>query len=142
MGHKFPCSSSVPDSPFSPVVGFIIGLIIILISSLLNAGEKLRPRCNCRQCSNSLIRWPKFDKAGSCSSSGPRPPRLVVRGITNAPVPQIRTSALPKASRRKDFLRPLWVLGMVRRSVVPLTVGRSAYSTGVIHVRTIYYRLN
>lgn len=27
--------------------------------------------------------------------------------------PQVRTSAIPKAARRKDWLRPLWLLGMI-----------------------------
>ncbi|KAG9014493.1 hypothetical protein FRB93_013618 [Tulasnella sp. JGI-2019a] len=73
-------TTSVSDSPLdapidggrNPVVAFIIGLGIILMSSILNAG-----------------------------------------GLNLTKLDHLRTSALPKAARRHDFLRPLWVLGMV-----------------------------
>ncbi|KAG8864503.1 hypothetical protein FRB96_005006 [Tulasnella sp. 330] len=73
-------TTSIPDTPVdahipggrNSVVSFIIGLAIILASSILNAG-----------------------------------------GLNLTKLDHIRTSALPKSARRSDFLRPLWVLGMV-----------------------------
>ncbi|THG94282.1 hypothetical protein EW145_g8171, partial [Phellinidium pouzarii] len=56
----------------SPVVAFIIGLAIILLASLLNAG-----------------------------------------GLNLTKLDHVRTSAIPRANRRKDWLRPLWLLGML-----------------------------
>ncbi|KAI9572172.1 hypothetical protein HD554DRAFT_2067586 [Boletus coccyginus] len=54
-----------------PVVAFIIGLIIILLASVLNAA-----------------------------------------GLNLTKLDHVRTSAIPKSVRRRDWLRPLWLLGM------------------------------
>ncbi|KIO30760.1 hypothetical protein M407DRAFT_20285 [Tulasnella calospora MUT 4182] len=63
---------TVTESGQNPVVAFLIGLAIILFSSILNAG-----------------------------------------GLNLTKLDHLRTSALPKSARKKDFLRPLWVLGMI-----------------------------
>lgn len=54
------------------MVAFIIGLSIVLLASILNAG-----------------------------------------GLNLTKLDHVRTSAIPKSARRKDWLRPLWLLGMV-----------------------------
>ncbi|KAF8633435.1 hypothetical protein AX17_004605 [Amanita inopinata Kibby_2008] len=54
------------------VVGFIIGLAIILLASILNAA-----------------------------------------GLNLTKLDHVRTSTIPKASRKKDWMRPLWLLGMI-----------------------------
>jgi len=75
---SFPTSSSFPDDSAtvphhgSPVVAFIIGLAIVILASILNAG-----------------------------------------GLNLTKLDHVRTSAIPKSARRKDWLRPLWLLGMV-----------------------------
>ncbi|EJD03300.1 uncharacterized protein FOMMEDRAFT_84763 [Fomitiporia mediterranea MF3/22] len=56
----------------SPAVAFVIGVSIVLLASILNAG-----------------------------------------GLNLTKLDHVRTSAIPKASRRKDWLRPLWLLGMI-----------------------------
>ncbi|THV06095.1 hypothetical protein K435DRAFT_712149 [Dendrothele bispora CBS 962.96] len=63
-----------PPSPhhLSPVIGFIIGLSIVLLASILNAA-----------------------------------------GLNLTKLDHVRTNAIPKANRRKDWLRPLWLLGML-----------------------------
>ncbi|OCB88473.1 hypothetical protein A7U60_g4381 [Sanghuangporus baumii] len=66
----------VHDSPGtpggSPAVALIIGVSIVLLASILNAG-----------------------------------------GLNLTKLDHVRTSAMPKASRRKEWLRPLWLLGMI-----------------------------
>ncbi|KAJ7703114.1 hypothetical protein B0H17DRAFT_922465 [Mycena rosella] len=56
----------------SPVVAFIIGLAIILLSSVLNAA-----------------------------------------GLNLTKLDHVRTSVIPKANRKRDWARPLWLLGML-----------------------------
>ncbi|KAH8093965.1 hypothetical protein BXZ70DRAFT_896986 [Cristinia sonorae] len=63
---------AVPAHHASPVVAFIIGLAIVLLSSILNAA-----------------------------------------GLNLTKLDHVRTSAIPKAARKKDWLRPLWLLGMI-----------------------------
>ncbi|KAG9004991.1 hypothetical protein FRB90_010628 [Tulasnella sp. 427] len=63
---------SSPQAGQSPAVEFLIGLSIILLSSILNAG-----------------------------------------GLNLTKLDHLRASSLPKSARKKDFLRPLWVLGMI-----------------------------
>ncbi|TDL26137.1 hypothetical protein BD410DRAFT_784180 [Rickenella mellea] len=63
---------SVPAHHSSPVVAFLIGLSIILLASILNAG-----------------------------------------GLNLTKLDHVRTSIIPKASRKKDWMRPLWLLGML-----------------------------
>ena len=53
------------------------------------------------QCSRS-----ESHETGSCESLSLRISRLL-----KAP-PQVRTNAIPKSARRRDWLRPLWLLGM------------------------------
>ncbi|EIW83163.1 hypothetical protein CONPUDRAFT_121611 [Coniophora puteana RWD-64-598 SS2] len=62
----------VPAHHASPVVAFIIGLAIILLSSIMNAA-----------------------------------------GLNLTKLDHVRTSAIPKSARRRDWLRPLWLLGMI-----------------------------
>ena len=38
---------------------------------------------------------------------------LNAAGLNLTKLDHVRTSAIPKASRRKDWLRPLWLLGML-----------------------------
>ncbi|KAF5370891.1 hypothetical protein D9758_002030 [Tetrapyrgos nigripes] len=70
-----PSSSDIPPQTphhLNPVIGFIIGLSIILVASILNAA-----------------------------------------GLNLTKLDHVRTNAIPKANRRKDWLRPLWLLGML-----------------------------
>jgi len=73
----------------NPVVAFIIGLAIILLASILNAAG---------------LNLTKLDHV--CRLLG------LKKGILKYLL-QVRTSAIPKASRQKDWLRPLWLLGML-----------------------------
>lgn len=73
----------------SPVVAFIIGLAIILLASILNAAG---------------LNLTKLDHACVYYT-------LCASVLTY--FPQVRTSAIPKTERRKDWLRPLWLLGML-----------------------------
>lgn len=72
----------------SPVVAFIIGLAIILLASVLNAAG---------------LNLTKLDHV--------RFTPYVYPFLTLAPS-QVRTNAIPKSARRRDWLRPLWLLGM------------------------------
>lgn len=65
-------TTSAPSSSLHPVVAFIIGLAIILGSSLMNAG-----------------------------------------GLNLTKLDHSRQATIPKSSRRADWLRPLWLLGML-----------------------------
>jgi len=39
---------------------------------------------------------------------------LTFDGLTNGlPLLQVRTKAIPKSARKRDWLRPLWLLGML-----------------------------
>ena len=78
-----------PTEGGSPVVAFIIGVAIVLLASLMNAAG---------------LNLTKLDHV---SESGP------LWDVEDADWVQVRTSAVPKASRRKDWLRPLWLLGMM-----------------------------
>ena len=85
-----PIVDDVPAHHANPIVAFIIGLSIVLLASILNAGGL------------NLTKLDHVRTFYSCTEGN---------SIENAL--QVRTSAIPKASRRKDWLRPLWLLGMI-----------------------------
>jgi hypothetical protein len=84
----------VPAHNASPIVAFIIGLAIILLASILNAAG---------------LNLTKLDHVWSL---------LIVQASSNL-CAQVRTKAIPKNQRRRDWLRPLWLLGMVLYMCVP-----------------------
>ena len=65
-------ASSAEDMTGNPVASFIIGLGIVLLASILNAG-----------------------------------------GLNLTKLDHVRCADIPPAVRRSEWLRPLWVLGMV-----------------------------
>ncbi|KAJ3534809.1 hypothetical protein NM688_g7076 [Phlebia brevispora] len=67
-----PVPLPTPSRHVNAVVGFMIGLGIVTLASIMNAA-----------------------------------------GLNLTKLDHVRTSAIPKASRRKDWLRPLWLLGMI-----------------------------
>lgn len=87
---ELPLVDAVPAHHASPVVAFIIGLAIVLLASILNAAG---------------LNLTKLDHVSHTTH--------IHRGWLTPTSTQVRTSAIPKASRRKDWLRPLWLLGMV-----------------------------
>lgn len=85
----------VPAHHANPVAAFIIGLVIVILASILNAaGLNLTKLDHVRHPIHYLF---------------------TVCIFTELPTPtlQVRTSEIPKVDRRKDWLRPLWLLGMV-----------------------------
>ncbi|KAG8899267.1 hypothetical protein FRB99_006834 [Tulasnella sp. 403] len=105
---------SETDSPIptaatqgNPVVAFLIGLSIILISSILNAGG---------------LNLTKLDHVGAFAFF------CNLRRRLNSFV-QLQTNALPKSARRKEFLRPLWVIGMGTVVVVFGVIGIVAFGS-------------
>ena len=80
----------VPAHHASPVVAFIIGFAIITLASILNAAG---------------LNLTKLDHV-SIQLASPRQDRA-------HPDIQVRTSVIPKSARRKVYLRPLWLLGMI-----------------------------
>lgn len=85
-----PLSDETPvnKNTASPVLAFIIGLSIILLASVLNAAG---------------LNLTKLDHVGSLTFPSSSDPHNI----------QVRTNAIPKAARRRDWLRPLWLLGML-----------------------------
>ncbi|TFK25670.1 hypothetical protein FA15DRAFT_638875 [Coprinopsis marcescibilis] len=73
-----PSSTTLPDNGppvhpgISPIVAFMIGFLIILLASIMNAA-----------------------------------------GLNLTKLDHVRMSSIPKAERRKDWQRPLWLLGML-----------------------------
>lgn len=84
---------NVPAHHVNSVVAFMIGFAIILLASILNAGG---------------LNLTKLDHVRPAISMV-----IMVAFLTQFCRRQVRTSAIPKASRRKDWLRPLWLLGMI-----------------------------
>ena len=76
-----------------PVIAFIIGLSIIILASVLNAAG---------------LNLTKLDHVIflRCITSDSPANRLLT-------LSQVRTSAVPKSERKRDLLRPLWLLGML-----------------------------
>ena len=72
----------------SPVLAFIIGLAIILVASILNAAG---------------LNLTKLDHA--CC--------FFYLSLSLSYRLQVRSSAVPKSDRKKDYMRPLWLLGML-----------------------------
>ncbi|KAH8119522.1 hypothetical protein DFH11DRAFT_1838856 [Phellopilus nigrolimitatus] len=72
MADGAPPPDPVPAHHASPAVAFVIGLSIVLLASILNAG-----------------------------------------GLNLTKLDHVRTSAVPKAARKKDWARPLWLVGML-----------------------------
>lgn len=85
----------VPAHHASAVAAFIIGLVIVILASILNAAG---------------LNLTKLDHVRH-----PIQYLFTVCIPTKLPTPtlQVRTSEIPKVDRRKDWLRPLWLLGMV-----------------------------
>ena len=75
-----------------PVIAFIIGLSIITLASVLNAAG---------------LNLTKLDHV--CAA----PYQLREPHLRIATLLQVRTRAIPKSERKKDWLRPLWLLGML-----------------------------
>ena len=85
-----PVDDPVPAHHASPVVAFIIGLAIVTLSSILNAAG---------------LNLTKLDHVSLRDHQLQRAPGSIAF--------QVRTSAIPKSARRRDWLRPLWLLGML-----------------------------
>jgi len=84
-------TNKVPASHANPVVAFIIGLAIILLASILNAAGLNLTKLDHVSCPSTI-----FDSV-----------------ITSKGCFKVRASTVPKAVRKKDWLRPLWLLGML-----------------------------
>lgn len=87
-----------PQTPHhgSPIVAFIIGLAIILLASILNAAGLNLTKLDHVRCFGT------FESV-----------MFVLTELNRIVIHQVQTSAIPKAQRRKDWLRPLWLLGMI-----------------------------
>lgn len=84
-----PPLDDVPAHHASPVVAFIIGLGIVTLASIMNAAG---------------LNLTKLDHVRLLPN--------ILQPLTDVLV-QVRTSAVPKAARAKDWFRPLWLLGML-----------------------------
>lgn len=60
-------------------------------------------------CVNPKCCWSKYHKTGSCEFLRRATTQLYFDTLN----PQVRTSTVPKSARRADWLRPLWLLGIV-----------------------------
>jgi hypothetical protein len=92
-----PVPIPVPAAPdgirhAKPVIAFIIGLSIIILASVLNAAG---------------LNLTKLDHVLASSPYLWRPHELIATRL------QVRTRAIPKSARKRDWLRPLWLLGML-----------------------------
>ena len=101
-----PLSDTVPAHHASPVVAFIIGLAIVTLASILNAAG---------------LNLTKLDHVST---------QMLEAFSIWLTCPQVRTSAIPKAARRRDWLRPLWLLGMILYMCVILSITLWSRSSG------------